>query len=262
MSAGGLAAGGGIGGVILLVLYLVMGGNPQVAMNQLGQGQRSGAYVATPEEKVSEELVRVTLADTEEVWGELFKKSGKTYVPPKLVLFSGQVNSACGTASSAVGPFYCGEDRSVYIDLAFFSELRTRFGAGGDFAQAYVLAHEVGHHVQNLMGTMSAVNDRRQSGSERQANALSVRLELQADFYAGVWAHHAQSMAQIDQEDIREALAAATAIGDDRLQMQSQGRVVPDSFTHGTSEQRTRWFGRGFQSGDLKQGDTFRTNNL
>lgn len=262
VSAGGLAAGGGIGGVILLVLYLVMGGNPQVAMNQLGQGQRSGAYVATPEEKVSEELVRVTLADTEEVWGELFKKSGKTYVPPKLVLFSGQVNSACGTASSAVGPFYCGEDRSVYIDLAFFSELRTRFGAGGDFAQAYVLAHEVGHHVQNLMGTMSAVNDRRQSGSERQANALSVRLELQADFYAGVWAHHAQSMAQIDQEDIREALAAATAIGDDRLQMQSQGRVVPDSFTHGTSEQRTRWFGRGFQSGDLKQGDTFRTNNL
>ena len=265
MSPKGMAVGGGLGGIVLLILFVVLGGDPQQALNQVqNQGQRSGQekYVPTAEEKVSEELVRVTLADTEEVWGKLFQGAGRKYAEPQLVLFKGQVESACGTASSAVGPFYCGEDETIYIDLGFFGELRRRFGAGGDFAQAYVLAHEVGHHVQKLLGTLDAVNTQRRQLSERKANALTVRLELQADFYAGVWAHHARSMAGIDDQDIREALAAATAIGDDKLQMQSQGYVVPDAFTHGTSEQRTRWFKKGFTTGDVNQGDTFRASRL
>lgn len=266
MSPKGVAVGGGLGGIVLLILFVVLGGDPQQALSQMqaqqGPATQQERYVPTAEEKVSEELVRVTLADTEEVWESLFRGAGRTYRKPKLVLFKGQVDSACGTASSAVGPFYCGEDESIYIDLGFFGDLRRRFGAGGDFAQAYVLAHEVGHHVQKLLGTLDAVNAQRRQLSERKANALTVRLELQADFYAGVWAHHARSMAGIDDQDIREAIDAAESIGDDKLQMQSQGYVVPDAFTHGTSEQRARWFKKGFTTGDVNQGDTFRASRL
>jgi predicted metalloprotease len=204
------------------------------------------------------QFVSVVLADTEDVWREQFRQLGREYEEPTLVLFSGRVESACGLASSAVGPFYCPRDHKLYIDLAFFEELKRRFGAPGDFAQAYVIAHEVGHHVQTLLGTNAKVDRLRGRISQQEFNQLSVRLELQADFLAGVWAHHAQRSQQIlEPGDLEEALRAAAAIGDDRLQRQAQGYVVPDSFTHGSSEQRIRWFRRGFETGDLSQGDTF-----
>ena len=208
-------------------------------------------------------FVSVVLADTEDVWNKLFADAGSNYKEPTLVLFSGAVHSACGSASSATGPFYCPGDEKVYIDLSFYDELQTKFGAPGDFAMAYVVAHEVGHHIQNILGTSNKLDRARGRVSQEEYNQLSVRLELQADFYAGVWAHHAQRMKNILEEgDIKEALNAANAIGDDRLQQQSQGRVVPDAFTHGTSAQRMRWFKKGYETGDINQGDTFSASNL
>ena len=204
------------------------------------------------------EFVRRVLGDTEDVWRDLFQKAGERYQEPTLVLFSGSVDSACGFASAASGPFYCPGDSKVYIDLAFYDELSTRFGAPGDFAQAYVIAHEVGHHVQHLLGISDKVDAMRRSSSEAEANRLSVKLELQADFLAGVWAHHAQqSRAILESGDLEEALRCATAIGDDTLQRQARGRVVPESFTHGSAQQRVYWFKRGFETGDINQGDTF-----
>ncbi len=203
------------------------------------------------------------LADTEDVWTDLFQKMGRKYEYPTLVLFSGKVDSACGMASAAVGPFYCPGDRKLYIDLSFYDELKNRFGAPGDFAQAYVIAHEVGHHIQNLLGISDQVNRMRQRLSEKEFNKLSVRMELQADFYAGVWAHHAQRMKNmLDEADIEDGLRAASAIGDDTLQKESQGYVVPDAFTHGTSAQRVRWFKKGWDTGDISQGDTFSARQL
>jgi predicted metalloprotease len=211
----------------------------------------------TAEQKAAEdtmaEFVKVVLRETEKVWGELLPN----YQEPRLVLFTGSIQSGCGGASSEMGPFYCPGDSKVYIDLSFYDDLRNRFGAGGDFAMAYVIAHEVGHHIQNLMGTSDKVHQARQRLSESDYNKLSVKLELQADFYAGVWAHYAQQMKILERGDIEEALRAANAIGDDRLQQQSQGRVVPDAFTHGSSAQRMYWFKKGFQTGDVRQGTTF-----
>ena len=224
-----------------------------------GQGQQPGQQPnVPPEDDEASQFVRVVLRDTEVVWNELFQLLGKRYREPKLVLFDGQVESACGYQSAAVGPFYCPGDQKVYIDLAFFDDMKRKLNAPGDFAQAYVIAHEVGHHVQNVLGVSDAVQAERQRVSKIEANQLSVRQELQADFYAGVWAHHAQRKFNILQEgDIEEALNAANAIGDNRLQMQSRGYVVPESFTHGTSEQRIRWFARGFRSGNMEDGDTY-----
>lgn len=253
--------GGGIGTLVLVLLVALLGGDPRALLEAGGPSMAPRAAPSAQEEQLKE-MVGVVLADTEEVWREQFRRLGRKYREPRLVLFSGQVESACGLASSAVGPFYCGEDRTIYLDLSFFEDLSRRFGAPGDFAQAYVIAHEVGHHVQKELGTLDEVHQARRRLSERDANRLSVRLELQADFYAGVWAHHARSIAQIDEGDIREAITAASAIGDDRLQQESQGRVVPDSFTHGTSDQRMRWFTRGWRSGDMAEGDTFRTRSL
>jgi predicted metalloprotease len=211
-----------------------------------------------PVEDEQAQFVATVLADTEEVWHEQFRSMGREYTEPTLVLFQYQTPSKCGLGSAASGPFYCPGDSKVYIDLSFFDELARRFGAPGDFAQAYVIAHEIGHHVQNLLGTSDKVHAARQRLSETEYNALSVRLELQADFFAGVWAHHAERARQLlERGDVEEGLRAASAIGDDRLQKQSQGYVVPDAFTHGTSEQRVRWFRKGLESGDIRQGDTF-----
>jgi predicted metalloprotease len=257
-------AGGGIGVLIIALLVMAMGGDPSALLNAAGSQpsgqQASGRVASSPEEEELKKLVGVTLKDTETVWNEIMPKQlGRPYEEPKLVMFSGSVQSACGYAESAMGPFYCGSDRQVYIDLSFYELLRDRFKAAGDFAQAYVIAHEVGHHIQNLTGIMDQVHEQRSRISEKQYNDLSVRLELQADFYAGVWAHHAQGMASLDKQDIEEAITAASAIGDDAIQMQTQGHIVPDAFTHGTSEQRVRWFMKGFQSGNARLGDeTFR----
>lgn len=261
MSGGGAAVGGGIGGVILLVLYLVLGGDPSQAP-QMMPGQQQGTEL-TAEEKAAEdtlaEFVGVVLQDTEDVWNEL--QPG--YQAPKLVLFSNGVQSACGSASSAVGPFYCPGDQKVYIDLSFFKDLDRKFGAPGDFAMAYVVAHEVGHHLQNLAGTSGKMQAMRGKVSDVEYNKMSVKLELQADFLAGVWAHHAQKATRfLDPGDIEEALGAANAIGDDRLQKQAQGQVVPDAFTHGTSAQRMHWFKKGFETGDVRQGNTFDSGEL
>ena len=261
MSAGGLVVGGGVGTIILAIVITLLGGNPGDLLNSpaVSGGGQQGQYQPSPEEEERKEFVSVVLADTEDVWKEQFQSIGRTYQEPTLVLFSGRVESACGMASAASGPFYCPADDNVYIDLSFFNELQTRFGAPGEFAQAYVVAHEVGHHVQNQLGTSDQVQAARQRMSEAEYNRLSVRLELQADFYAGVWAHHTQRMKNVIQEkDIADAIRAAEAIGDDRIQMESQGYVVPDGFTHGTSEQRVRWFLKGWKSGDMRQGDTFK----
>jgi predicted metalloprotease len=257
-----MAMGGGVGGIILLLIILFLGGDPSALLNQGGGGMIGGGGASAPlsaEQQQLGEFVAVVLADTEDVWNRVFREQlGKAYQEPKLVLFSGAVQSACGQASAAVGPFYCPADQQVYIDLSFYEQLERRFNAPGDFAQAYVIAHEVGHHVQNLLGYSDRLHQARGRVSESEYNQLSVRLELQADFLAGVWAHHAQKYAGVLEEgDIDEALRAASAIGDDAIQKQSQGYVVPDSFTHGTSEQRMRWFMKGFRSGRLDQGDTF-----
>jgi uncharacterized protein len=264
MSGGKIAIGGGLGGAIMLIIYLFMGGDPGALMDQENQGQynTSATYEPTAEEQELYELVTVTLADTEEVWHAIFQERGYTYQEPTLVVFTQAVQSACGNASAASGPFYCPADRKVYIDLSFYNQLQ-QLQAPGDFAMAYVIAHEVGHHVQHLLGISEQVQAQRGRISQQEYNQLSVRLELQADFFAGLWAHHAHDKFNILQEgDIEEALNAASAIGDDRLQKQSQGYVVPESFTHGTSAQRVRWFRKGFESGRLEEGDTFNTPNL
>lgn len=256
ISGGGMAAGGGIGAIIIAVIYMFLGGDPSQAPALL-PGQNAPREISAEQKAAEDELaqfVSVVLNDTEDVWGKLMQG----YTKPKLVLFTDAVQSACGSASAASGPFYCPGDEKVYIDLSFFQELKDRFGAPGDFAMAYVVAHEVGHHVQNLLGTSDKVHEMRQRLSEKDYNKLSVKLELQADFFAGVWAHHAQKMKNIlEPGDIDEALAAANAIGDDRLQKQAQGYVVPDAFTHGSSAQRMYWFKKGFETGDIKQGNTF-----
>jgi predicted metalloprotease len=263
ISGRGIAVGG-LGGIIVLVIALLLGADPQQLLEQLPSGEQSGGAprATTPEEEELRQFVGVVLADTEDVWAEVFRREGSDYPHPKLILFTDQVQSGCGFAGAAVGPFYCPPDQSVYIDLGFYDELKSRFQAPGDFAQAYVIAHEVGHHIQNLLGTMDRVNAAQRGMSKAEANQLSVRLELQADFLAGVWAHHAQMKGVLDPGDIDEALRAASAIGDDRIQRQSQGYVVPDSFTHGTSEQRIRWFKKGFETGDIRQGDTFSARAL
>ena len=266
MRPGRVALGGGIGGIILIVVALLLGVNPQQLLQQMPADQRvseSQVQQRDPAEDRLAQFVSVVLADTEDVWRAQFQSMGRQYREPKLVLFTEQVDSACGYASSAVGPFYCPGDEKVYIDLQFYQELKDRFGAPGDFAQAYVIAHEIGHHVQNQLGISEKVHAMQPRVSKEEANELSVRMELQADFLAGVWAYHAQKMRNIlEPGDIEEALGAANAIGDDRLQMQGQGYVVPDSFTHGTSAQRVRWFRRGFETGDMSQGDTFNAGNL
>lgn len=262
MGGKGMAVGGGIGGLIIAIIYLFLGG---------GNGGDGGDFLQnqgqpmTQEQKAAEDQLagfsKVVLADTEDVWNRLMSEQGRDYVEPRLVLFTGSDQSGCGFASAATGPFYCPADSKIYIDLSFFQELQDRFKAPGDFAMAYVIAHEVGHHVQHLLGITDEVDRMRGKLSQTEMNKLSVRLELQADFLAGVWAHHTQKQKQVLQEgDIEEALGAANAIGDDRLQKQSQGHVVPDAFTHGTSEQRMYWFKKGFQTGDLSQGDTFKSD--
>jgi uncharacterized protein len=265
-----IGAAGGIGTVIIVILGLLFGMRPEQvkqlidAQNQMGgQVGANGAFQSTPEEEERMSFVRVVLRDTEKVWGQQFRQAGKTYREPKMVVFRNAVESACGMAQSAVGPFYCPGDETVYIDLSFFDELARRHDAPGDFAQAYVIAHEVGHHVQKLLGITDKVDRLRSSRSQAENNQLSVRLELQADFLAGVWAHHAEEQFRIlEPGDIEEALNAASQIGDDRLQLEATGRVRPDAFTHGTSEQRMRWFRLGLKTGDLKEGDTFSAKAL
>lgn len=262
MTPGRMVAGGGIGTLIIAVVVMLMGGDPTALLGSQPASQ-AGPREFTAAEQERDDFVGVVLKDTEEVWHAQFREMGQTYQEPKLVLFTGQVESACGFASAAMGPFYCPEDTKVYIDLGFFDELARRFGAPGEFAQAYVIAHEVGHHVQNLLGISRKVQSQRGKVSEAEYNKLSVRMELQADFLAGVWAHHAQkSKNMLDMRDLEDAMRAAQAIGDDTLQKGSQGYVVPESFTHGTAEQRMRWFRKGYESGDLRQGDTFNTSRL
>ena len=251
----------GIGGVIIMGLIIwVMGGNPMDFFTQQAlQGiSTESTYTPSAEEEELATFSKKILAGTEDIWTEIFKQNGLKYESPHMVLFSGAVQSGCGNATSSTGPFYCSADQTVYIDLSFFKEMETRLAAGGDFAYAYVIAHEVGHHVQYLLGTLDQVHAQQARSSQTESNRLSVRLELQADFYAGVWAHYDNQMfASLEDGDIEEGLNAATQIGDDRLQMESQGYTVPDAFNHGTSAQRVRWLKKGFQSGDLSQGDTF-----
>ncbi len=260
-------AGGGIGALLLAVVGLYFGIDPSVILNpnatlQSPTGSTAQMVTTDPNNELAD-FTSVVLADTEDTWRQLFRKMGRTYQEPPLVLFTDRVQSACGMAQAASGPFYCPGDHKVYIDLAFYKELKHRMNAPGDFAQAYVIAHEVGHHVQTLLGISGKVNSLRQRVSKKDGNRLSVLMELQADCLAGVWAHHAHKMRNIlEPGDIEEALNAASMIGDDRLQKQAQGFVVPDSFTHGSSAQRVRWFRRGLQSGDMGQCDTFSSDRL
>jgi len=275
-SGGGGFPIGGIplsGGAIIVVVIasLLFGINPLELLGLMGGGNPSqvqvpsqpapGANGASRATDPQREFVARVLGDTEDVWGQVFQSIGKRYVPPRLELFRGATRSGCGTATTAVGPFYCPADRDVYLDTDFFRELQNRFGAPGEFARAYVIAHEVGHHVQNLLGTMQQF-DARAGGDPRTRNALSVRLELQADCYAGVWGHYAQQRGLIDTSDIESGMRAAAAVGDDNIQKQTQGYVVPDSFTHGSSQQRTRWFSNGLRSGDPRDCDTFNARSL
>ena len=261
LSGGKAVLGGGVIGIIVLLLNVFGGETGKTvgsALEQL-QGNPQQTETAAPLSAADKEMgdfVRVILADNEDIWGKIFSENGMTYKNPKLVLFRGSVQTACGGASSASGPFYCPGDQKVYMDLDFFDELKTKFGAkGGDFAIAYVIAHEIGHHVQTLLGTSAKMREAQEGKSETEANKLSVALELQADFYAGVWTHY--NKANLDTGDIEEALSAANAVGDDAIQSKMQGQIVPDSFTHGTSEQRMYWFKKGFDSGDINQGNTF-----
>jgi uncharacterized protein len=262
-SSGGMRMGGGIGiGTIVLALVaMYFGVDPSLVMN-IGQGMNQNASVeskAIPQDDPAAKFVAKVLGSTEDTWGKIFQNSGHQYPAPKLVLFSGQTPTACGSGQAAMGPFYCPGDNKVYIDLQFYQEMKTKFNAPGDFAQAYVIAHEVGHHIQNVMGTSDKVQQARQSArNEAEANQYSVRLELQADCYAGVWAYHADGENRIlEAGDVEEAMTAAAAIGDDALQKQAQGYAVPDSFTHGTSQQRMRWFNQGLKLGDVNKCDTF-----
>lgn len=258
------AMGGGLGALLIALLVMLLGGDPGVVLQSGSPATYDSppAQVSPAQDQMAD-FVSVVLADTEDTWNMLFRQEGGDYVEPTLVLFSGAVDSACGRAGASVGPFYCPRDQKVYIDLSFYDDLRNQLGAPGDFAQAYVIAHEVGHHVQNLLGISGQVQQLQQRVNRTQANQLSVMLELQADCFAGIWGHHAQAQRQIlEQGDVEEALNAAAAIGDDRLQRQSQGYVVPESFTHGTSAQRTRWFATGLQTGDLNQCNTFQAAQL
>ncbi|MCB1875974.1 MAG: neutral zinc metallopeptidase [Chromatiales bacterium] len=259
--------GGGLGTIVLVLVAMYFGVDPSALLQGTGGGMpvdtESGSRQASPEEDRLADFISVVLADTEDTWHPIFQKMGKTYEEPKLVLFSGAVRSACGMAQAAMGPFYCPGDHKVYIDLSFYDDLKRRFKAPGDFAQAYVIAHEVGHHVQTLLGISEKVHAERRRVSEVEGNQLSVRQELQADCLAGVWANHANKARQVLEEgDVEEALGAATAIGDDRLQKQSQGYVSPDSFTHGSSAQRVRWFKTGLLEGRLAACNTFQTDSL
>lgn len=268
MSGGGVAAGGGVIGLIIYLLYSFLGGNPQNAPVPMptDPGSSQTTTMSPEEQKQDDEraqFVKVVLADTEDVWGQVLPKYGTQYQDPTLVLFRDGVQSACGNASSAMGPFYCPGDNKLYIDLSFYQQMQDQLNAPGDFAMAYVVAHEVGHHIQNLMGISDKVQRLRSQQSETEANKVSVMLELQADFLAGVWAHYDQKMKNvIEPGDIDEALNAATQIGDDMLQKKATGRVVPDAFTHGTSAQRMYWFKKGYETGDLRQGDTFSDPSL
>ncbi|MCU0612513.1 MAG: zinc metallopeptidase [Candidatus Eisenbacteria bacterium] len=268
MRGRGIAGLGG-GAILILALFaLLTGRNPvelleQVTPTESMVGPSVSSEQFSAEEQELAEFSSVVLADTEDTWRVLFEEMGRVYQEPRLVLFTGAVQSACGFAQSAVGPFYCPPDQKVYLDLSFFEDLRARHGVSGDFAQAYVIAHEIGHHVQELLGIIDQADALRARADQAEANEISVRLELQADFFAGVWAHHAQRARQILEEgDLEEALNAASQIGDDRLQMKSQGYVVPDAFTHGTAAQRARWFLRGFKTVDISQGDTFSAPSL
>ena len=268
MSAGGKGLiGGGIGTIVITLIALYFGVDPSVVLNEVGNltpaQQQTSSTPSSPEDEREKKFMSIVLADTEDTWGEIFKQSGSQYERPKLVLFSGQVESACGFAQAAMGPFYCPGDHKLYLDMSFFNDLASRYGAPGDFAQAYVVAHEVGHHVQNLLGLADKVNAARSHASEAQSNALQVRMELQADCFAGIWAYHADQARHIlEAGDVEEALAAASGVGDDRLQKRARGVVVPESFTHGSSEQRMRWFSIGAKTGDPKQCNTFKTSRL
>ena len=261
-------AGGGIGVIVIALIAMYFGVDPSVFLNQqgppsVGTSSYSASTSNTPEDRQLAEFVSVVLADTEDTWNALFQRWDRTYTEPTLVLFSGAVESACGYAQAAVGPFYCPRDQKVYIDLSFYNDLKNRFRAPGDFAQAYVVAHEIGHHVQTLLGISEKVHKLRSRVSKVEANRLSVMQELQADCFAGIWAHYADKARQILEEgDIEEALNAASSIGDDRLQKQSRGYVTPDSFTHGSSDQRVRWFRQGLETGNVSQCNTFKADNL
>lgn len=266
MSGGGMAIGGG--GILILILGLLFGDDATSLLSQLpiNESTQSEGKIGSPEDDAGK-FADVVLADTDELWTNIFNENGKRYQRPTMVLFDNSVSSACGSASSATGPFYCPTDQKIYIDLTFQEELKNRFGAGGDFPMAYVIAHEVGHHIQNLLGVSDNVQRMRSSLSQADYNRLSVKLELQADFYAGIYANYIQKLEQngesvLEDGDIEEALTAASAIGDDRIQKQSQGHVVPDSFTHGSSAQRMKWFKKGYESGDINQGDTFNAGDL
>ena len=262
----GMVGGGlGVGGIVIAVIAYFLGFDPSAVLNVAEQVTTQGDSREAPKGAPADEMgqfVSRILGSTEDVWGKIFQQSNSEYRPPTLVLYDGQVRSACGMGQSAVGPFYCSADEKLYIDLAFFRDLQARFSAPGDFAQAYVIAHEVGHHVQKLTGTFKKIEAARERVSQAEFNRMSVRMELQADCFAGVWGYHAGTMNQLESGDVAEALNAATAIGDDRLQKQTQGHVVPESFTHGSSEQRVRWFKRGMDSGRPKDCDTFSTSSL
>ena len=265
LSVGRVAAGGGLGTLLLMVLALVFGVDPRQFLDQSPTSPPAQVQTSRPQNAEEEQLkqfVAVVLAKSEDVWTDVFRQNGRQYREPTLVLFTDQVRSACGIAGAAVGPFYCPGDEKVYIDLAFYEQLRREFQAPGDFAQAYVVAHEVGHHVQKLLGISDRVEAMQGRVSEVQANQLSVRLELQADYFAGVFARHVQNQGLLEAGDIEEALRAATAVGDDQIQRRTAGYVVPDSFTHGTSEQRLRWFKKGYETGDMRAGDTFNARDL
>lgn len=264
MSVGRVAVGGGLGTIVIMILALLFGVNPQQLFEQLPSDQPGvqSSRPTSPEEEELKQFVGVVLAKSEDVWTEVFRQNGRQYREPTLVLFTDRVQSACGMTGAAVGPFYCPGDEKVYIDLSFYEQLRREFKAPGDFAQAYVVAHEVGHHVQKLLGITDRVDSLRQRVGELEANQMSVRLELQADFFAGVFAKYVQNQGMLEAGDIEEALRAASAVGDDQIQRRTAGYVVPDSFTHGTSEQRLRWFKRGYDTGDIRQGDTFGARSL
>jgi predicted metalloprotease len=259
-----IVAGGTVGTIVIALLVWVLGGNPMdVLKNSVQETETATKGTNTQTSDELTQFVSVVLKDTEDVWNTLFTQSGSTYREPKLVVFSQATQSACGYASAATGPFYCPGDEKVFIDLDFLQQMQRQLNATGDFAIAYIIAHEVGHHVQKLLGITDQMESLRSQVSEAEYNEYSVRLELQADFLAGVWAHHAQQTKNILEEgDIEEAMNAASSVGDDRMQMQSQGYVVPDAFTHGTSDQRARWFTKGFQTGDMNQGDTFHAETL
>ena len=258
-----LAVGGGLGAIVMIVLYLIMGGDPNEVLQQTVQQPTTPSAKFSEREESLAAFTKVVLADTEDVWDSFYQTMNERYEQPRLVLFSESVSSACGFASAASGPFYCPPDKKIYIDLSFFDELEQRFKVEGEFAMAYVIAHEVGHHIQQLMGTTTKLQQMRSGISKTEYNKLSVQLELQADFLAGVWAHHAQRLKNILEEgDIASALNAANAIGDDRLQ-QSAGKIInPDAFTHGTSKQRMYWFKKGFETGDISEGNTFASKGL